>query len=207
MRLRIDAPIARRSASGCAVVLGSLVALTTTAHAQSLERDPPPCTPELQESARIGAEKGEPASVYLLARYLSTGRCMPGDGLRAIQLYKQAAALNYPPAFYNLGMLAAARRDVASAEDYFTRGALAGHRGCELQLGIFYSLAPPPVGSDSKAYAWLSLTASRSEPVSSEAEERLKAVRARLPEADRSSAETLAATLREQYTSLPPFHP
>ena len=191
----------------CLLVLGVLVVPAVTAHAQSLERDAPACTAESQEKARIVAEKGDPASVYLLARYLSTGRCMPGDGLRAIQLYKQAAESNYPPAFYNLGMLAAARRDVAAAEDYFTRGALAGHRGCELQLGILYSIAPPPVGDDSKAYAWLSLTASRSEPVSSEAEERLKAVRARLPESDHPSAEALAAKLRKQYASLSPFHP
>jgi TPR repeat protein len=194
-----------RSLHTFVLVLVSVLALT--AQAQSLERETPPCTVELQEHARAGAEQGDAASVYLLARYLSTGRCMPGDGRKAIRLYTQAAELNYPPAFYNLGMLAAARQDFASAEGYLARGASAGHRGCELQLGILYSLVPPPVGNDSKAFAWLSLTSSRPEPVAAEAADRLKVVRTRLSESNRPSAEALADRLKAQYLSLAPFTP
>lgn len=187
------------------LVCASLAVLAAASHGQSLERDPPPCNTEAQESARVGADQGDPASIYLLARYLSTGRCMPGDGLKAIQLYKRAAELNYPPAFYNLAMLALARQDFAAAERYLAQGASAGHRGCELQLGTLYSAAPPPVGDDAKAYAWLSLTASRGEAVSVEAEERLKVVRARLPESTRPSADALAEQLKQTYASVAAF--
>ena len=187
---------------------GALLAvLAYSAQAQTLEKGPPPCDADRQAGAEAGAANGEPASVYLLARYLSTGRCMPGDGLRAISLYKQAAQLGYPPAFYNLGILSAARQDFASAEGYFANGALAGHRGCELQLGILYSLVPPPVGNDSKAFAWLSLTAARNEPSSGEAADRLAVVRRRLPESSMAPAEALAQRLRADYLALQAFAP
>jgi TPR repeat protein len=184
-----------------------LAALAASAHAQDLERTSPPCDAQKQEQAREGAERGDAASIYLLARYLSTGQCMPGDGRKAIQLYGQATALGYPPAFYNSGMLASARRDFAAAERYFSRGAEAGHRRCELQLGLLYSNAPPPVGNDATALAWLSLTASRPEPIAAEAEDRARAIRARMAEEDRKAAEVTTERLKERYFALPPFTP
>ncbi|HEX4233376.1 MAG TPA: hypothetical protein VH041_03655 [Caldimonas sp.] len=184
-----------------------LSAIAGHALAQDLERGSPPCDAQKQEQARDGAERGDAASIYLLARYLSTGRCMPGDGRKAIQLYGQAAALGYPPAFYNSGMLAAARRDFAAAEDYFMRGAEAGHRRSELQLGILYATAPPPVGNDPTALAWLSLTASRHEPIAAEALDHANSLRARMAEEDRNVAAAAGERLKERYLALPPFTP
>jgi TPR repeat protein len=184
-----------------------LAALAGSARAQDLERASPPCDAQKQEQAREGTERGDPASTYLLARYLSTGLCMPGDGRKAIQLYGQAAALGYPPAFYNSGMLASGRRDFAAAERYFLRGAEAGHRRCELQLGLLYSTAPPPVGNDATALAWLSLTAARQEPIAAEAEDRATSLRSRVSEEDRKAAEAMTERLKERYLALAPFTP
>jgi TPR repeat protein len=184
-----------------------LATFAAPALAQDLERGSPPCDAQKQEQARDGTERGDPASIYLLARYLSTGQCMPGDGRKAIQLYGQAAALGYPPAFYNSGMLAAARRDFAAAERYFMRGAEAGHRRSELQLGVLYSTAPPPVGNDATALAWLSLTASRQESVAAEALDRANSLRARMSDEDRKVAEATTERLKERFLALPPFTP
>ena len=189
------------------IVVAALACAASLAHAQALDRTSPPCNAERQEQARLGAEHGDAASIYLLARYLSTGRCMPGDGRRAIQLYGEAAELGYPPAFYNLGMLATARHDFAAAERQFSRGAEGGHRLSELQLGILYATAPAPVGDDAKAFAWLSLTSARQEPISAEADDRLNAVRTRLSDESRRSAEALAETLRERHAAIPAVTP
>ncbi|HEY2560008.1 MAG TPA: hypothetical protein VGI48_09910 [Caldimonas sp.] len=188
-------------------VFALLAALAGSAHAQDFERASPPCDAQKQEQAQEGAARGDAASIYLLARYLSTGRCMPGDGRKAIQLYGQAAALGYPPAFYNSGMLAAARRDFAAAERYFMHGAEAGHRRSELQLGLLYSTAPPPVGNDSTALAWLSLTAARQEPIATEAEDRASSLRARMSEEDLKTAAATTERLKASYLALPPFTP
>ena len=187
--------------------VAALTCLASVAHPQALERASPPCDAERQEQARQGAERRDAASIYLLARYLSTGRCMTGDGRRAIQLYGQAAELGYPPAFYNLGMLATARQDFAAAERYFHRGAEGGHRLSELQLGILYATAPAPVGDDAKAFAWLSLTAGRQDSVAAEAMDRLDAVRARLSDESRRSAEALTDTLKQRYAPIPSMTP
>jgi TPR repeat protein len=187
--------------------VAALSCLASVAHAQALERASPPCNAARQEQVRQGAERGDAASIYLLARYLSTGRCMPGDARRAIQLYGQAAELGYPPAFYNLGMLAAARQDFAAAERSLSRGAEGGHRLSELQLGILYATAPAPVGDDAKAFAWLSLTSGRQELLSAEASERLKALRAKLSDESRRAAEAFADTLKERYSAIPSVTP
>jgi len=188
-------------------VVAALACAAPLACAQTLERASPPCSPERQEQAKNGAERGDAASIYLLARYLSTGRCMPGDGRKAIQLYGQAAELGYPPAFYNLGMLATARQDFAAAERHFSRGAEGGHRPSELQLGILYATAPAPVGDDVKAFAWLSLASARQESISAEASDRLSAVRARLPDESLRSAEAMAETLKARYWAMPAVTP
>ena len=175
--------------------------------AQALERASPLCDPELQEQARQGAERGDAKQTYLLARYLSTGKCMAGDGIQAVRLYLKAASLGYAPASYNLGIIAAGNQDFTSAEGHFVAGTALGHRGCELQLGILYSLVPPPVGDDRKAYAWLLLTESRHEPISAEAKELLATVRARLSEKARGQAVSLSAKLKQDFGNTAPFLP
>jgi TPR repeat protein len=175
--------------------------------AQSLERDAPSCEPQLVAQAREGAEVGNAKQTYLFARYLSTGKCVSGDGKRAAQLYLKAEKLDYPPAFYNLGIIAAANQDFTSAEGHFAGGAMLGHRGCELQLGILYSLVPPPVGDNRKAYAWLLLTESRHEPVSADATEQLARIRPKLSERQRMQAEALSAKLAADYGSVRSFEP
>lgn len=41
--------------------------------------------------------------MYLLAQYLSTATCVPGDGKRALELNRQAAAPNYALPFPTSG--------------------------------------------------------------------------------------------------------
>ena len=60
---------------------------------QSLERGPPSCDSEAVGRAREGADRGEAASLYLMARHYSTGKCIPGDGPKALDSYWKAAAL------------------------------------------------------------------------------------------------------------------
>jgi len=168
------------------------------ASAQTLERDSPSCEPQLISQAREGATQGDAKQTYMLARYLSTGKCMPGDGKEAIRLYVQSEKLGFPPASYNLGIISAANQDFLSAEGHFALGATRGHRGSELQLGILYSLVPPPVGDNRKAYAWLLLTESRHEPISAEATEQLARIRPQLTEA-------LSAKLTADFGGVRPF--
>ena len=124
-----------------------------------------------------------------------------------MQLYREAAKLQYPPAFYNLGMIAASNQDFASAEGFFVNGTSLGHRGAELQLGIFYSLMPPPVGDDRKAYAWLSLTESRNEDISHEASDLLQKVRQRMTMQQQSQAEALSNKLKTDFGTIQSFVP
>lgn len=182
-----------------------LFVLSAGASAQSIERDTPSCDESSMQAVRDGAERGDAASVYLLARHRSTGACMPGDGDRALALYRAAAAADYPPAFYNLGMLAAGNDDFAEAERWMLRGATLGHRGAELQLGILYMLVPAPVGNQEKAHAWLSLLAQRNEPVSSEAGDFLKQVDKRLSTDARRRADVLAQSLIVKYGAIEAF--
>ena len=188
-------------------VAAALILHLGVVQAQALERASPLCDPELQEQVRQGAERGDAKQTYLLARYLSTGKCMAGDGIQAVQLYLKAASLGYAPASYNLGIIAAGNQDFTSAEGHFVAGTALGHRGCELQLGILYSLVPPPVGDDRKAYAWLLLTESRHEPISAEAKELLATVRARLSEKARGQAVSLSAKLKQDFGNTAPFLP
>jgi hypothetical protein len=90
---------------------------------------------------------------------------------------------------------------------YFNRGVQLGHRGAELQLGILYSLVPPPIGNDEKAFAWLSVTTNRKEDVSSEAREQLSVVSRRLSASSRATTEELYSSLKEKYGSVPEFRP
>jgi hypothetical protein len=187
------------------LLLISLLVVDTNASAELLERSSPDCAPEAVAKVREGAERGEASAQYLMARYYSTGKCVPGDGQKAIELYLKAAKLNYPPAFYNLGIVSAGNQDFQSAELFFFRGAQLGHRGAELQLGILYSLVPPPTGDDIKAFAWLSITANRTEPVAEEAKDRLSVVTSRLTPEALARAQTLYAQLREKYEAVPEF--
>lgn len=183
-----------------------LLVAVSNASAELLERASPDCAPEAIAKAREGAERGEAPSMYLMARYYSTGKCLPGDGQKAIEFYRKAAKLDYPPAFYNLGLIAAANQDFQLAERFFIRGMELGHRGAELQLGILYSLVPPPIGEDRKAFAWLSITAGRSEPVAEEAKDRLDVVKRRLSPNALAQAKVLYVKLKEHYEAVPAFH-
>lgn len=187
-------------------VIASLVVATPSA-AQRLERSLPDCSAIAQERVRSGVERNERASIYLMARYYSTGKCISGDGQKALEFFQRAAKLEYPPAFYNLGMSSAADGDYASAARLLLTGATLGHRGCELQLGILYSLVPAPTGDDEKAFAWLSLTAGRNETVPAEARRSLAQVSKRISRPSRERAEALYASLKEQYGSIPAFLP
>jgi TPR repeat protein len=184
----------------------SLCATAFSVPAEQLERSAPDCAPEVIAKAREGAEQGKASSLYLMARYYSTGTCLQGDGQKAIDLYQKAAKLDYPPAFYNLGMLAATGQNFQLAESLFARGMELGHRGAELQLGILYSLVPPPTGDDRKAFAWLSVTANRTEPISEEAKDRLDVVARRLTPEALAQVKTLCSKLKEDYGNVPAFH-
>ena len=185
-------------------LIGGLV-FSAPARSQQLERGDPVCTPQAVASAQAGAERKEPAAIYLLARYFSTGKCIPGDGKRAMELYMEAALLNYPPAFYNLGMVSAAHRDLKAAEAYFSKGALLGHRGCEFQLGILYSFPNTAVSNDAKAFAWLSLVSSRTDEPIKDGDELLSKIKARLTSEQRQTAEAMLADLKSRYGSTPAF--
>ena len=187
------------------ILIGLSLCAAWSAYAQVLERQSPSCAPEAIESARNGAEREEPAALYLMARYYSTGKCVPGDGKKAIDFYVRASKLNYPPAFYNLGIVSAGNQEFQLAEAFFARGAQLGHRGAEFQLGILYSLVPPPVGDDAKAFAWLSLTANRAEPVAEEAEDRLRTVKRRMSQEALARGEAIYQQLRERYASVSAF--
>lgn len=182
-----------------------ILAAAFNVSAEPLERSSPDCAPEAMAKAREGAERGEASSLYLMARYYSTGKCLPGDGQKAIELYQKAAKLDYPPAFYNLGMIVAGSQDFQLAEGFFARAMALGHRGAELQLGILYSLATPPTGDDRKAFAWLSVTASRAEPVAEEAKYPLDVVTRRLSPEALAQAKALYAKLKGDYEGVPAF--
>lgn len=184
----------------------AILAASFNVFSEPLERSSPDCAPEAVAKAKEGAERGEAAALYLMARYYSTGKCLPGDGQKSIEYYQKAMKLNYPPAFYNLGMIVAGSQDFQLAEGLFARGMELGHRGAELQLGILYSLVPPPVGDDRKAFAWLSITANRAEPVAEEAKDRLDVVTRRLSPEALAQAKALFAKLKENYEGVPAFH-
>lgn len=174
--------------------------------AQSLERGVPDCAPDVLAKAREGADRGEASAVYLMARYYSTGKCLAGDGEKAVALYWQAAQMNYPPAYYNLGIVAAGgERDYKKAELMFFRGAQLGHRGSELQLGVLYQLAPPPVRDNIKSYAWLSVTANRGEPISQEAKGLLEDIERKLTEEEKERGKALANRLAGQFGNVSAF--
>ncbi|TCK17649.1 hypothetical protein DFR30_0884 [Thiogranum longum] len=181
-------------------MLASTVGLT-----EPIEKAAPPCNDKLIEKYQKGVEDNNAQSIYMMARYYSTGKCLAGDGKKAIQLYFQAAEQSYPPAFYNVGMILAANQEFEQAAKMFFAGAALGHRGSELQLGILYSLVPPPIGNDLQAYAWLSLTAGRSEPVAEEAKSILKRVKSRLSGSELERAQELAKKINADFGSLPPF--
>ncbi len=193
---------------GRVVVAAMLAAVMwgSAAGAQALEKDAPPCSDAQIAAAQNGAQQNDPAMIYLLARYYSTGKCGLADGATATALYRKAASLNYPPAFYNLGIIAAAHQNFGEAEQMFLRGTELGHRGCELQLGILYSFPIPGVGDDTKAFAWLSFTASRGEDVSSEAKEILDQIQGRI-RPDHEQAKVLIQQLKQQYGAIPAFVP
>jgi len=178
----------------------------SAAGAQALEKDVPPCSDAQLAAAQNGAQQNDPAMTYLLARYYSTGKCGLADGAKAIDLYRKAASLNYPPAFYNLGIIAAAHQNFVEAEQMFLRGTELGHRGCELMLGILYHLSSPDVRDDTKAYAWLSFTASRDEEISSQAEDMLSEFQDSL-KPDHQRAKVLIQQLKQQYGAIPAFVP
>ena len=186
------------------VILIALFSVAQT-NAQGLERSSPDCSPNAISNAQEGAESNEGKSLYLMARYYSTGKCMPGDGAKALEYYGRAVQINYPPAFYNLGMILAANQKFRDAESYFFRGAMLGHRGCELQLGILYFLVPPPVGNDQKAFGWLSLSASRDDAIASEAKDMLEKVSRRLTDEDKKRASLVFMQLQEKYKAVPAF--
>jgi len=183
----------------------SFLLFSSQSFGQAIERTSPDCAPEAIAHAQAGAAHEEPLAIYLLARYYSTGKCIHGDGAKALDLYKRAAQLNYPRAFYNLGIVYAGNNDFKGAEEMFTRGAELGHRGSELQLGILYSLVPAPVGDHVKAVAWLSLTASRSESISNEAKDVLKSIKTRMEPAVWGPASILTEELKAKYGSKPEF--
>jgi TPR repeat protein len=177
-----------------------------SAIAQSLERSVPDCASEAVAKARDDADRGDVASIYLMARYFSTGKCVPGNGAKAVELYWQAAKLNYPPAFYNLGIVAAGGEgDFQKAELMFFRGMQLGHRGAELQLGILYQLAPAPVRDLAEAYAWLSVTAARGESISREARDLLTELDRKVSNDERERGKSLAISLSGQFSNVPPF--
>lgn len=174
--------------------------------AQSVETGVPDCAPETVAKAREGADRGEIASIYRMARYYSTGKCISGDGDKAVALYWQAAKSNYPPAFYNLGIVAAGgARDYKTAELMFFRGAQLGHRGSELQLGVLYQLSPPPVHDNAKSYAWLSVTVRRGEAISQEAKGMLEDLERKVTDEERQKGKALALRLWEQFGNVPAF--
>lgn len=173
--------------------------------AQQLGRGAPSCDPDALQAVTDGAAAGEPRFLYLLARHLSTGDCMPGDGDRALALYRAAADGDYPPAFYNLGMLAAGNNEFRDAERLFLRGAQLGHRGAELQLGILYMIVPAPVGDEVSAYAWLSLLSRRNEPESSEAASFRERLGERMASEAIRRAEALADELRAKHGDTKAF--
>lgn len=188
-------------------VLATLaVLISSICLSQSLERDSPSCASAAVEHAREEAARGDAASLYLMARYYSTGKCFPGDGSKAVDFYWKAAALNYPPAFYNLGVVAAGgEQDYAKAELMFFRGAQLGHRGAELQLGMLYQLAPPPTRDHVKAFAWLTVTSGRAEPISREAKTILERVNQDLVDDQRKRGLALATQLQERLGNVPAF--
>lgn len=186
-------------------LLAALMAVLMDTSGQQLERSAPDCADEAVARAREGAARGDPASIYLMARHYSSGKCLKGDGEKAVAMYWKAAELGYPPAYYNLGMIHAARQKFEDAETLFFGGTQLGHRGCELQLGILYSLVPPPVGNDEKAYAWLSMTASRAEPIAPEAADRLRQVSARMSSSSAERAKALEENLRKKYFAVQAF--
>jgi TPR repeat protein len=183
----------------------------SSATAQQLENDAPPCTKEATKAAIEGAKRGDAASLYLMGRYTATGKCLPNPPddphEMVVTFYQEAAKRNYPPAFYNLGRIAAADHEFREAEQYWQKGTDLGHRGCELQLGILYSWPTlPEMNDDVKAFAWLSIAASRpnADPIAAEA---LSKVRARLKPADLAKAEALHQELNTKYGSLPEWQP
>jgi hypothetical protein len=185
------------------IVFWAAAVWVSPAWSQTLERGVPPCSKEKVAAARDGAERNSPASIYALARYYSTGKCIAGDGVEAIKLYRRAADLGYPAAYYNLGIIAAANGDYRAAETSWLRGASLGHRGSELQLGILYSWPQLDVADDVKSYAWLSLAAAQGGAGLGIFDLVLEKVIARLSTADLAKARLYLATLRRQYRAVP----
>jgi TPR repeat protein len=183
------------------------ILLTGHVAAQSVERGVPNCAPDAIAKAREGADRGEVASIYLMARYYSTGKCIAGDGEKAVAHYWQAAKMNYPPAYFNLGIVAAGgEKDYEKAELMFFRGAQLGHRGSELQLGILYQLAPPPVRDNVKSYAWLTVTANRGEPISQEAKSILEDLERKVTDEEKVKGKALASRLSGKFGNVPAFN-
>jgi len=179
------------------------------AWSQELEQGTPDCSQEAVDAAITGARSGDAAAIYKMARHYSTGACIPRDGRTAIALYQLAAEQGYAPAFYNLGVIAAANKDYRTAEALFHRGAQLGHRGCELHLGILYSFSSsiPEVGDDAKAFAWLSLAAARAGKTAMEAKAILEDVAKQLRPEDQERGERILQQLERTYRAVPEFRP
>ena len=185
-----------------------MISSASGARCQNLERGLPRCSDKAVAAARAGAQNNQPAEIYKLARYYSTGKCIPGDGQKAIVLYERAAALGYAPAYYNLGIIqAGGAHDYPAAEAYFLKGASLGHRGCEFMLGFMYATTPP-VEDDIKAFGWLSLALARHPPADPElTKELLDKVTHRLRADQREKANADLMVLIAKYGPVPAFRP
>jgi TPR repeat protein len=183
----------------------AILMVSSQSLAEPIEKAIPPCDQDSIEKYQQGVEENDAHSSYMMARHYSTGKCLAGDGEKAVQLYFKAMEQSYPPAFYNVGMMMAANQQFELAAKTFFAGAAKGHRGAELQLGILFSLVPPPVGNDASAYAWLSLTAGRNEPVAEEARGILAKVKSRVSTSELEEGTQLLGKLEEDFGAIPPF--
>ena len=125
----------------------------TTAFDSRVSRDPQNAVRLLLNAANTGDPGAQTSLGYLYAK----GKAVPKDEEQALRWFQRAAADNYAPAQYDLGLLllqAGAHHDENAAVRWLTRAAQQGLAPAQVNLGILYVRGIGVVRDEAEALRW-----------------------------------------------------
>ncbi len=109
------------------------------------------------------ADKGDPYAQHMLGFLYASGRGVPLDSTRTVQLWEQAADQGFAPAQYTLGSLfregLGVKQNLAKAAHWISRAADAGYPDAQYDYGVMHATGEGVEPDLSTAYMWLDLAA------------------------------------------------
>jgi localization factor PodJL len=140
------------------------------------------------------AQKGQAVAQYRLATLYERGQGVAPNPALAARWYQMAAARGNRKAMHNLAVSyangAAGKKDMTEAARWFAQAAALGLADSQFNLAVLYETGAGVPQSWAQAYKWYAIAASGGD---GEARTRSAALRARLSDADRIAADTMAA--------------